>query len=98
MYELSGNTSDGFFKLYSASKQGITLNGLNLTNPNGAAINVQGPTGTPNKGKRTFIVLKGTNTLADGTSYTGTPSDEDEKAVLFGEGQFVFSGTGSLEV
>lgn len=98
MYELSGNTSDGFFKLYSASKQGITLNGLSLTNPNGAAINVQGPTDAPNKGKRTFIVLKGTNTLADGTSYTGTPSNEDEKAVLFGEGQFVFSGTGSLEV
>ena len=98
MYELSGSTTDGFFKLYSASKQGITLNGLSLTNPNGAAINVQGPTDAPNKGKRTFIVLKGTNSLADGASYTETPSAEDEKAVLFGEGQFVFSGTGSLDI
>lgn len=98
MYELSGTTSDGFFKLYSGSKQGITLNGVNLTNPNGAAINVQGSTSAPNKGKRTFIVLQGTNALADGTSYTNTPSTEDEKAALFSEGQLVFSGTGSLAV
>ena len=98
MYELSGTATDGFFKLYSGSKQGITLNGVNLTNPNGAAINVQGPTSAPNKGKRTFIVLQGTNTLADGTSYSDTPSTEDEKAALFSEGQLVFSGTGSLAV
>lgn len=98
MYELSGSASDGFFKLYSSRKQGITLNSLSLTNPNGAAINVQGPTETPNKGKRTFIVLKGINTLADGTSYADTPSTEDEKAVVFGEGQFIFTGMGSLEV
>jgi hypothetical protein len=98
MYELNGTATDGFFKLYSGSKQGITLNGVNLTNPNGAAINVQGPTSAPNKGKRTFIVLKETNALADGTSYTDTPSTENEKAALFSEGQLVFSGTGSLAV
>ena len=98
MYDLSGTATDGFFKLYSGSKQGITLNGVNLTNPNGAAINVQGPTSAPNKGKRTFIVLQGTNALADGTSYTDTPSTEDEKAALFSEGQLVFSGPGSLAV
>ena len=80
MYELSGTATDGFFKLYSGSKQGITLNGVNLTNPNGAAINIQGPTSAPNQGKRTFIVLKGTSSLADGTSYIDTPSTEDEKA------------------
>ena len=98
MYELSGTATNGFFKLYSGSKQGITLNGVNLTNPNGAAINVQGPTSAPNKGKRTFIVLKGTNSLADGASYSDTPSAEDEKAALFSEGQLVFSGTGNLTV
>ena len=98
MYELSGTATDGFFKLYSGSKQGITLNGVNLTNPNGAAINIQGPISAPNKGKRTFIVLKGTSSLADGTSYIDTPSTEDEKAALFSEGQLVFSGTGSLSV
>ena len=98
MYELSGTASNGFFKLYSAKKQGITLNGVNITNSNGAAINVQGPQAEPSKGKRTFIVLKGENSLAGGTSYTDTPSEEDEKAALFGEGQFIFSGTGSLAV
>ena len=98
MYELSGTTNDGFFKLYSAKKQGITLNGVNIINPNGAAINVQGPQAEPNKGKRTFIVLNGENTLADGTNYTDTPATEDEKSVMFGEGQFVFSGEGNLTV
>ena len=98
MYELSGNTNDGYFKLYSAKKQGITLNGVSITNPSGAAINVQGTTAEPSKGKRTFIVLNGTNSLADGTNYTDTPSAEDEKAAMFGEGQFIFSGEGSLTI
>ena len=98
MYELSGTANDGLFKLYSAKKQGITLNNVSITNPNGAAINVQGPQAEPSKGKRTFIVLKGENSLADGTSYSDTPDEEDEKAALFGEGQFVFSNTGSLTV
>ncbi len=98
MYELSGTTNDGFFKLYSAKKQGITLDGANIANPNGAAINVQGSQAEPSKGKRTFIVLNGENSLADGASYTDTPSIEDEKGVMFGEGQFIFSGEGSLTV
>ena len=98
MCELSGTANEGFFKLYSAKKQGITLNGVNITNPNGAAINVQGPQTEPSKGKRTFIVLKGDNNLSDGASYTDTPDIEDEKAAMFGEGQFIFSGTGSLTV
>lgn len=91
IYELSGTTSDGFFKLYSSNKQAIVLNGVSITNKNGAAINVQ-------SNKRTFIVVNGSNKLADGSSYSDTPSDEDEKAVLFGEGQLIFSGSGSLTV
>lgn len=98
MYELSGTTNDGFFKLYSPRKQGITLNSVSITNSNGAAVNVQGTQAEPSKGKRTFIVLKGDNSLADGTSYTDTPSTEDEKAAMFGEGQFIFCGDGSLSV
>ena len=90
-YELSGTASDGFFKLYSSNKQAVVLDGVNLTNKNGAAINIQSK-------KRTFIVVSGSNKLADGSSYSDTPSGEDEKAVLFSEGQLVFSGTGSLAV
>ena len=91
IYELSGTSTDGYFKLYSTKKQEILLNGLTLTNKQGAAINNQSH-------KRTFVVVKGANTLADGASYTQTPSDEDEKAAFFSEGQLVFSGDGTLTV
>ena len=91
IYDLSGSSSDGYFKLYSTRKQQLLLNGLNLTNKKGAAINNQSH-------KRTYVVVKGSNTLADGTSYTATPEDEDEKATFFSEGQLVFSGNGSLTV
>ena len=90
-YELSGAASDGFFKIYGEKKQAIVLKDLNLTNPNGAAINNQ------NK-KRTFVVLQGSNELADGKKYTATPEEEDEKAAFFSEAQLVFSGSGSLAV
>ena len=90
-YELSGSAEDGFFKIYGEKKQAIVLNGLDLTNPNGAAINNQ------NK-KRTFVVVNGSNQLADGKKYTDTPEDEDEKGALFSEAQLIFSGSGSLGV
>ena len=99
IYELSGTTSNGCLKLYSDRKQAIVLNGLDLTNPNGAAINVQGTVASPNKGKRTYVVVTGTNTLSDGASAAySTSNDEDMKAVFFGEGQLVFSGSGSLTI
>ena len=91
VYDLSGTASDGFFKLYSSKKQAIRLNGLNLTNPSGAAINNQSK-------KRTFVIVDGTNALADGASYTATPDSEDEKAAFFSEGQLIFCGTGTLTV
>ena len=90
-FELSGTASDGFLKIYGDKKQALVLNGLNLTNPNGAAINNQ------NK-KRTFVVVNGTNQLADGKKYTDTPDGEDEKAAFFSEAQLIFSGSGSLSV
>lgn len=91
MYKLSGSASDGFFKVYSKNKQAIVLDGLDLTNPNGAAINNQGK-------KRCFVVVNGSNSLADGSAYSSTPADEDEKAAFFSEGQLIFSGEGSLKV
>ena len=92
IYELTGTTNDGFFKVYGAKKQAIVLNGVNITNPDGAAINNQ------NK-KRTFIVVAGTNTLSDGASAAyAKVNDEDHKAVLFSEAQLIFSGSGMLTV
>ena len=89
-YILSGMASDGFFKVYGAKKQAFVLKDLDLTNPNGAAINNQ------NK-KRTFVVLEGTNKLADGPTYT-TSGSEDQKAAFFSEAQLIFSGDGTLTV
>ncbi|MBR4755337.1 MAG: carbohydrate-binding domain-containing protein [Bacteroidales bacterium] len=91
-YKLTGTTSNGSFKLYSTKKQAIILDGVSITNPDGAAVNNQ-------SGKRTFVVVKGENTLADGASaaYSAT-KDEDLKAVFFSEGQLVFSGDGNLTV
>lgn len=90
-YELSGSTTNGFLKIYSNNKQALVLNGVSITNPAGAAINNQGK-------KRCFVVVNGQNYLADGTSYSATPADEDEKAAFFSEGQLIFSGEGWLEV
>lgn len=97
-YVLSGSCSNGSFKLYSDRKQALRLNGLNLTNTSGAAINNQ-------SGKRTFVVLEGQNYLYDSSSaaYAAVTSpdgktSEDMKAVFFSEGQLVFSGSGSLTV
>ena len=88
-YKLTGTTSDGFFKLYSEKKQAIWLSNLSLACSSGAAINNQSD-------KRTFIYVEGTNSLSDSASASYSSSaDEDMKAVLFSEGQIVFSGPAS---
>ena len=92
IYELTGTTANGFFKVYGAKKQAILLNGVNITNPDGAAINNQCK-------KRTFVVVNGTNTLSDGASAAYVKeNDEDHKAVFFSESQLIFSGSGLLTV
>ncbi len=95
-YILSGTSSDGFFKIYSEAKQEITLDGLTLTNPDGAAINNQSH-------KYTSVVISGVNYLADGAvnssgEYPDENSSEDMKSALFSEGQLIFSGDGSLDI
>ncbi len=92
VYKLTGTASDGFFKLYSSKKQALWLSGVSITCSSGAAINNQ-------SGKRTFVYVDGTNTLADGSSAAySTTGDEDMKGVFFSEGQLIFSGSGSLTV
>ncbi len=93
VYTVSGSTSDGFLKIYSDNKYQLVLNGVSITNPNGAPINLQSK-------KRAYIVLANSteNALTDGTSYTDATDSEDMKAALFGKGKMLFSGTGSLSV
>lgn len=91
-YVLTGQTTDGGLKIYSEKKFMLTLSGVDISNPNGAAINNQ-------CGKRMYLHLADgtTNQLADGTSYT-TTEGEDEKGALFSEGQIIVSGSGALTV
>ena len=91
-YVLTGNSTDGSFKIYSEKKFCLTLNGVDLTNPHGAAINNQ-------CGKTLYLVLpEGTdNHLADGDTYAEVEL-EDQKAAFFSEGQIIFSGKGRLNV
>ena len=85
-YILNGGSSNGSFTLEGSYKSTIMLNGLNLTNQNGAAIDIQ-------NGKR--IKVK----LADGTFNSLTDgADGNQKASLYCKGHLEFSGSGSLNV
>ena len=91
-YVVSGSSTNGSLKIYSDYKFKLTLNGVTLTNPNGAAINNQ-------CGKTMYLVLADgtTNRLEDGSAYTDVEG-EDQKATFFSEGQIIFSGSGTLNV
>lgn len=91
-YILSGITENGSVKIYGEYKFGLVLNGVGITNPSGAAINIQ-------CGKKVTVTVVGqtNNRLIDGETYNYT-DDEDMKATFFSEGQLNFYGTGNLEV
>ena len=91
-YIVTGTTDNGSLKFYSERKFQLQLNGVDITNPNGAAINNQ-------CGKSLYLVLnEGTeNTLRDGEEYAMVEG-EDQKAALFSEGQILVSGKGKLNI
>lgn len=91
-FVVSGKTNNGSIKFYGDKRFQVLLNGADITNPTGAAINNQG-------GKSLYVVLADgtTNHLKDGTDYAMV-DDEDQKAALFSEGQIIFSGKGVLNV
>lgn len=91
LYILTGESSDGSFKLYSETRQAVRLSGLNLTNRDGAAINIQ-------SGHLTYMEVIGSNSLSDSGSAKYSTDNEDCKGVLFSEGSLLFSGSGSLTV
>ena len=91
-FVVSGQTSNGSLKFYGDKRFQILLNGAEITNPNGAAINNQGS-------KSLYVVVAdGTvNHLQDGANYVMV-DEEDQKSALFSEGQIIFSGHGELAV
>ena len=85
-YTLSGSSTDGELYMTGSYKATVVLNSLTLTNPNGAAINIQ-------NGKRINIKVEGgtENTLTDG-------SGGDQKACFVVKGHAEFKGKGTLNV
>ena len=84
-YVLSGSTTDGSMTLAGSYKCTISLDGLTLTNPSGAAINIT------NSKRIQLSAKKGTeSTLTDGSG--------SQKACLYSKGQLQLQGNGTLNV
>ncbi|MGM9863822.1 MAG: carbohydrate-binding domain-containing protein [Lepagella sp.] len=77
-------------KVYSPTAIKLTIDGLRLSNPYGAAINIQSK-------KKTALVLNGDNVLADSETYS-TPDGEKENGCIFSLGNISISGSGNLSV
>lgn len=95
-YKISGTTTNGMLKINSEKKCHLALNNVNITNPNGPAINIQA------KKKVYVTLLPGTtNSLTDGDSYEDSivndvGETEEQDAAFFSEGSLIFDGSGSL--
>ncbi|MDR1226288.1 MAG: carbohydrate-binding domain-containing protein [Prevotellaceae bacterium] len=89
-YILSGETAGGSVKFYGSYKFNLYLNGVSITNPQGAAVNIQ-------CGKKisVYVVDNTSNRLIDGFTYSQV-TGEDMKGTFFSEGQLNFYGTGEL--
>ena len=85
-YVLSGTTTDGEFDLSGSYKCSVTLAGLTLTNPSGAAINIT------NQKRIEISAKKDTeNTLTDGARGSQT-------GCIYSKGQIQLQGKGTLNV
>ncbi len=92
-YVLNGTTSDGSFKVYGDEPFRLSLSGVSIHNPEGAAINIQ-------SSERAYVMAEeGTsNNFTDGDEYDTKVDGESMKACIFSEGSLIFGGTGSLNV
>lgn len=85
-YQLSGTTTNGSLTLSGSYKCTVSLAGVTLTNPNGAAINIT------NSKRIQLSAKKDTeNTLTDGTGGL-------QKACIYSKGQLQLQGNGTLSV
>lgn len=85
-YVVSGTTNNGSFTVVGDKKYAVKLNGVSITNPDSAALNLL-------SGKRAYIILADgtTNTLTDGTGGS-------QKGALYCKGKLLFNGCGKLKV
>ena len=92
-YVLSGSSNEGSFRIYSDERIDLILDGVNITNPDGPAINIQS-----DKRVTVELVEETNNSLTDGENYLDPPNGEDQDAAFFSEGQLVFEGSGNLTI
>ncbi len=85
-YVVSGTTTNGSLTIVGDKKYAVRLNGVNITNPDSAALNLL-------SSKRAFVVLADgtTNTLTDGTGGS-------HKGALYCKGKLLFNGSGALSI
>ncbi len=85
-YNLSGTTSNGSFSLSGTYKATVALNGVDITNPGGAPINIT-------NGKRIKMTAKKntTNTLTDAAGGS-------QKGTLYCKGHLEMQGNGVLNI
>ena len=85
-YVLSGTTTNGSFTVLGNKKYAVKLNGVSITTPDSAALNLL-------SGKRAYVLLADgtTNSLTDGTGGS-------QKGALYCKGKLLFNGSGSLSV
>lgn len=96
-FVLRGNTTNGSFKIYSATPFNVLMNNVSILNPSGPALNSQ------SERQMDLILVEGTiNALTDGTTYAAAPIvggvAEDQKAALFSEGDVDVLGGGTLNI
>jgi hypothetical protein len=94
---VNGTTGNGSLKIYGIFPfGGLYLNNVNITNPEGPAINIQSNLATP---VHVHLVGGGgrKNYLSDGFDYAPTGT-EDAKGTFFSESRLTFLGSGYLEV
>ena len=85
-YVLSGTANPGRFAIESTTTPTVILNGVNLTNPTGKAMDL-----TCNQGVILEIANGTTNSLSDG-------SESDKKAALMSNSDLLVQGNGTLNV
>ena len=85
-YVVSGSTTNGSLTILGEKKYAVKLNGVSITNPDSAALNLL-------SNKRAFVILADgtTNTLTDGVGGS-------QKGALYRKGKLLFNGGGSLSV
>ncbi|MBR7054250.1 MAG: carbohydrate-binding domain-containing protein [Prevotella sp.] len=85
-YVVSGTTTNGSLTIVGDKKYAVKLNGMSITNPDSAALNLL-------SSKRAYVILADgtTNTLTDGTGGS-------HKGALYSKGKLLFNGSGALNV